>query len=282
MLVEPENPEALAAALRQLFTDRARAAQLGEQARAHVRQRLCIRAHGHVVSRSFISRAWPPAPFRAPSAPRPQDLNHVRIAGRFNFDPSHAVSRCRPGRHDRRGIPPRPVPAVYYLDGSIGLGHRRLSIIDLATGDQPIGNESGSVQVIFNGEIYNFAEVRRELIAHGHRFRTNSDTEVIAHGYEQWGEHCVDRFRGMFAFAVWDANARRLLLARDRLGVKPLYYAAVPGGIVFGSEIKSLLEDPEVPREWRAEALERLSHAALHPAPATIYRGIHKPRRRTS
>jgi asparagine synthase (glutamine-hydrolysing) len=100
--------------------------------------------------------------------------------------------------------------------------------------------------VIFNGEIYNFADVRRELAALGHRFRTNSDTEVIAHGYEQWGERCVDRFRGMFAFAVWDGTTRRLLLARDRLGVKPLYYAEVPGGIVFGSEIKSLLADPEV------------------------------------
>src|SRR6188474_3810277 len=178
------------------------------------------------------------------------------IAGRFNFDPSHAVSRAGlvamtdEVRH--RG----PDAGGYYLDGAIGLGHRRLSIIDLATGDQPIGNEDGSVQVIFNGEIYNFAEVRRELIAHGHRFRTNSDTEVIAHGYEQWGEHCVDRFRGMFAFAVWDARARRLMLARDRLGVKPLYYAEVPGGLVFGSEIKSLLEDPQVPREWRADALD--------------------------
>jgi asparagine synthase (glutamine-hydrolysing) len=169
-----------------------------------------------------------------------------------------------------------PDAGGYYLDGAIGLGHRRLSIIDLATGDQPIGNEDGSVQVIFNGEIYNFAEVRRELIAHGHRFRTNSDTEVIAHGYEQWGERCVDRFRGMFAFAVWDANARRLLLARDRLGVKPLYYAEVPGGIVFGSEIKSLLEDPQVSREWRADALDAYLTLLYIPAPDTIYRGIRK------
>jgi asparagine synthase (glutamine-hydrolysing) len=198
------------------------------------------------------------------------------IAGRFNFDPSHAVSRAGLVAMTDAVIHRGPDAGGYYLDGAIGLGHRRLSIIDLATGDQPIGNEDGSVQVIFNGEIYNFAEVRRELIAHGHRFRTNSDTEVIAHGYEQWGEHCVDRFRGMFAFAVWDANARRLLLARDRLGVKPLYYAAVPGGIVFGSEIKSLLEDPEVPREWRAEALDAYLTLLYIPAPDTIYRGIHK------
>jgi asparagine synthase (glutamine-hydrolysing) len=198
------------------------------------------------------------------------------IAGRFNFDRLQAVSRdalvAMTDAVAHRG----PDAGGYYLDGSIGLGHRRLSIIDLATGDQPIGNEDGSVQVIFNGEIYNFAEVRRELIGHGHRFRTNSDTEVIAHGYEQWGERCVDRFRGMFAFAVWDATARRLLLARDRLGVKPLYYAAVPGGIVFGSEIKSLLEDPEVPREWRADAIDAYLTLLYIPAPDTIYRGIHK------
>jgi asparagine synthase (glutamine-hydrolysing) len=198
------------------------------------------------------------------------------IAGRFNFNPSHAVSRAGLVAMTDAVIHRGPDAGGYYLDGAIGLGHRRLSIIDLATGDQPIGNEDGSVQVIFNGEIYNFAEVRRELIAHGHRFRTNSDTEVIAHGYEQWGEHCVDRFRGMFAFAVWDATSRRLLLARDRLGVKPLYYAAVPGGIVFGSEIKSLLEDPEVPREWRAEALDAYLTLLYIPAPDTIYRGIHK------
>jgi asparagine synthase (glutamine-hydrolysing) len=198
------------------------------------------------------------------------------IAGRFNYEAAHSVDRTRlvamTDAVSHRG----PDAGGYYLDGSIGLGHRRLSIIDLATGDQPLGNEDGSVQVIFNGEIYNFAEVRHELIAHGHRFRTNSDTEVIAHGYEQWGEHCVDRFRGMFAFAVWDARARRLLLARDRLGVKPLYYAEVPGGIVFGSEIKSLLEDPEVPREWSADALDAYLTLLYIPAPGTIYRGIHK------
>ena len=198
------------------------------------------------------------------------------IAGRFNYEAAHSVDRTRlvamTDAVSHRG----PDAGGYYLDGSIGLGHRRLSIIDLATGDQPLGNEDGSVQVIFNGEIYNFAEVRHELLAHGHRFRTNSDTEVIAHGYEQWGERCVDRFRGMFAFAVWDARARRLLLARDRLGVKPLYYAEVPGGIVFGSEIKSLLEDPQVPREWSADALDAYLTLLYIPAPATIYRGIHK------
>ena len=198
------------------------------------------------------------------------------IAGRFNFDAAHPVDRAQLVAMTDAVAHRGPDAGGYFLDAGIGLGHRRLSIIDLATGDQPLGNEDGSIQVIFNGEIYNFAEVRHELIAHGHRFRTNSDTEVIAHGYEQWGEHCVDRFRGMFAFAVWDGRARRLMLARDRLGVKPLYYAEVPGGLVFGSEIKSLLEDPQVPREWRADALDAYLTLLYIPAPDTIYRGIHK------
>ena len=198
------------------------------------------------------------------------------IAGRFNFDAAHPVDRAQLVAMTDAVAHRGPDAGGYFLDAGIGLGHRRLSIIDLATGDQPLGNEDGSIQVIFNGEIYNFAEVRRELLAHGHRFRTNSDTEVIAHGYEQWGEHCVDRFRGMFAFAVWDGRARRLMLARDRLGVKPLYYAEVPGGLVFGSEIKSLLEDPQVPREWRADALDAYLTLLYIPAPDTIYRGVHK------
>jgi asparagine synthase (glutamine-hydrolysing) len=199
------------------------------------------------------------------------------IAGRFNYDARQPVDRdileamTDAVRH--RG----PDAAGYYHGPGIGLGHRRLSIIDLATGDQPLANEDGSVQVVFNGEIYNFAEVRAELIAHGHRFRTGSDTEIIVHGYEQWGERCVDRFRGMFAFAVWDSARRRLLLARDRLGVKPLYYAEIPGqGIVFGSEIKSLLEDPAVPRDWRPEAIDDYLTLLYVPAPGTIYRAVHK------
>ncbi len=170
-----------------------------------------------------------------------------------------------------------PDAAGYFRNGAIGLGHRRLSIIDLTTGDQPVGNEDGSIQVVFNGEIYNFAEVRAELAACGHRFRTGSDTEVIVHGYEQWGDRCVERFRGMFAFALWDGHARRLLLARDRVGVKPLYYAEIPGvGIAFGSEIKSLLEDPDVPRQWQAEAIDSYLSLLYIPAPQTIYTAIQK------
>src|SRR5438552_1393665 len=199
------------------------------------------------------------------------------IAGRFNFDPLRPVDRdvlvAMTDAVAHRG----PDASGYYSAPGIGLGHRRLSIIDLSTGDQPLTNEDGTVWVVFNGEIYNFAEVRVELASAGHRFRTSSDTEVIVHGYEQWGERCVDRFRGMFAFALWDANARRLMLARDRVGVKPLYYAEVPGrGVVFGSELKSLLEDPDVPRERRPDAIDAFRTLLYIPAPHTIYRGVRK------
>ncbi len=199
------------------------------------------------------------------------------ITGRFNYDPDQAVDRDRLIAMTDAVAHRGPDAAGYHHGRGIGLGHRRLSIIDLATGDQPLANEDGSVQVVFNGEIYNFAEVRAELLARGHQFRTHSDTEIIVHGYEEWGARCVDRFRGMFAFAVWDETARRLLLARDRLGVKPLYYSEIPGvGIVFGSEIKSLLQDPAVPRTWRPEALDAYLTLLYIPAPDTIYRGIHK------
>ena len=199
------------------------------------------------------------------------------IAGRFHYDPLHPVDRddlvAMTDAVAHRG----PDAAGYFVDRGIGLGHRRLSIIDLSTGDQPLGNEDGSVQVVFNGEIYNFAEVRAELQAHGHAFRTGSDTEVIVHGYEQWGDRCVEWFRGMFAFALWDGPKRRLLLARDRLGVKPLYYAELPGaGLVFGSEIKSLLQNRDVPGDWRPDALDAYLTLLYVPAPDTIYRAIRK------
>ncbi|HVD93003.1 MAG TPA: asparagine synthase (glutamine-hydrolyzing) [Vicinamibacterales bacterium] len=199
------------------------------------------------------------------------------IAGRYNYDPLRPVDRlvleAMTDAVTHRG----PDAAGYHLAPGLGLGHRRLSIIDLSTGDQPLSNEDGTIWTVFNGEIYNFAEVRAELIAHGHRFRTGSDTEVIVHGYEQWGERSVDKFRGMFAFAVWDSTRRRLMLARDRVGVKPLYYAELPGrGIVFGSELKALLEDPDVPRDWRPEAIDAFLTLLYIPAPATIYKGVHK------
>jgi asparagine synthase (glutamine-hydrolysing) len=198
------------------------------------------------------------------------------IAGRFNFDSHHAVDpqrlRAMTGILAHRG----PDAEGFHVGRGIGLGHRRLSVIDLSTGDQPLANEDHTVWVVFNGEIYNFAEIRSELQRHGHRFRTTGDTEVIVHAYEQWGTQSVERFRGMFAYALWDDAARRLLLVRDRIGVKPLYYSASGTGITFGSEIKALLEDPDVPRDWSAEAVDAYLALQYVPCPQTIFKGISK------
>src|SRR5436190_12110560 len=134
-----------------------------------------------------------------------------------------------------------PDEAGLHCDAQAALAHRRLSIVDLATGQQPLSNEDGSIWITFNGEIYNHTDVRTELEAHGHRYRTRSDTETIVHAYEEWGDDCVHRFRGMFAFALWDARRRRLLLVRDRLGIKPLYWTRVGDTLLFASEIKAIL-----------------------------------------
>src|SRR5690348_14755710 len=135
-----------------------------------------------------------------------------------------------------------PDGAGFFADAAAALGHRRLSIVDLAGGSQPMANEDETIRIVFNGEIYNHADLRHELEAHGHRYHSRSDTETIVHAYEQWGDDCVDRLRGMFAFAIWDAPRRRLLLARDRLGVKPLYWSWIGDRLIFASEIKSILE----------------------------------------
>lgn len=198
------------------------------------------------------------------------------IAGRFNYDARQPVDRRVLANMTDVLAHRGPDASGYLVEPGVGLGHRRLSIIDLSTGDQPVSNEDQTVWTVFNGEIYNFADVRAVLISLGHQFRTSSDTEVIVHAYEQWDERCVEHFRGMFAFAVWDARRRRLMLARDRVGVKPLYYAELPAGIAFGSEIKALLEDPDVPREWRPDAIDAYLTLLYVPAPATIYRAIHK------
>jgi len=198
------------------------------------------------------------------------------IAGRFNFTPDEPIDRVQLAAMTATIAHRGPDSDGFYVGPGIGLGHRRLSIIDLSTGDQPLANEDHTIQVVFNGEIYNFAELRAELIAHGHRFRTESDTEVIVHGYEQWGDRAVDRFRGMFAYALWDEPKRRLLLVRDRIGVKPLYYAVTRSGVIFGSEIKAILEDPAVARDWSAEALDAYLTLQYVPTPQTIYRSIWK------
>jgi len=153
------------------------------------------------------------------------------IAGRFNFSPTQPIDRGRLRAMTTALAHRGPDADGYYVGDGIGLGHRRLSIIDLSTGDQPLSNEDGTIWTVFNGEIYNFADVRKELESYGHVFRTNTDTEIIVHGYEQWGPEAVTRFRGMFAIALWDAPRRRLLLVRDRLGVKPLYYSLLSSGM---------------------------------------------------
>lgn len=164
----------------------------------------------------------------------------------------------------------------FFCDGSVGLGHRRLAIIDLATGDQPMATEDGSVVLVFNGEIYNFRELRRELEGRGATFRTTSDTEVILQAYEAWGVDCLPRLRGMFAFALWDRPRRRLFLARDRVGIKPLVYAWDGRRLLFGSEIKALLEDPGLPREIDWQALRDFLTLHYIPGPRTIFQAIRK------
>jgi asparagine synthase (glutamine-hydrolysing) len=182
------------------------------------------------------------------------------------------VSRLNETQHHRG-----PDEVGLHVEPGVGLGHRRLSIIDLSTGQQPLFNEDGSVVVVYNGEIYNYRELIGELITLGHVFRTKSDTEAIVHAWEQWGEDCVTRFRGMFAFALWDRNRETLFLARDRLGVKPLHYALLPGNLlVFGSELKSLAAHPAFRRELDPFAIEEYFALGYVPEPRTIYVGAHK------
>ena len=163
-----------------------------------------------------------------------------------------------------------------YVDDAVAIGVRRLAIIDLDTGRQPIANEDGSVRVVLNGEIYNFAELRTRLERRGHRFRTRSDAEVIVHAYEEAGEDFVRELDGMFALAVWDSSRRCLLLARDRMGEKPLYYHAGPEAFVFGSELRALLQHPDVPRTLDLETLSRYLVFDCVPAPHSILTGVAK------
>ena len=164
----------------------------------------------------------------------------------------------------------------FYLKPGIGLGIRRLSIIDLETGDQPISNEDGTVTVVCNGEIYNFKELRQELEASGHRFRTRSDVEVIVHLYEENGVDCLKRLRGMFGFALWDQNNRRLMLARDRIGIKPLCYAYERGALYFGSEQKAILKSEKIDREIDPSAVKNIFTIGFPVAPKTLFKKIRR------
>ncbi len=158
----------------------------------------------------------------------------------------------------------------------VGLAHRRLSIIDISSGQQPLSNEDESVWIVFNGEIYNYLEIRLELIRKGHIFRTNSDTETIVHAYEQWGQRCVEKLRGMFAFAIWDCNQQIMFIARDRLGIKPLYYYWDGSKFIFGSEIKAILAHPQVSKDLNLESVADYFTLLYIPAPKSIFKNIYK------
>lgn len=201
------------------------------------------------------------------------------IAGFISFeghrrDEAGARVKCMTDALIHRG----PDDEGFFVDKHAALGHRRLAIIDVAGGRQPMGALDGLVQIVFNGEIYNFPDVRTELEARGHRFRTHSDTEVILLGYLEWGEHCVERLSGMFAFAIWDAREKRLVLARDRVGKKPLYYWRTESSFAFASELKALRAGGLCPNAVDAEAIDCYLTLGYIPAPRTIYDGVRKLR----
>ncbi|HEY7727252.1 MAG TPA: XrtA/PEP-CTERM system amidotransferase [Candidatus Eisenbacteria bacterium] len=198
------------------------------------------------------------------------------IAGIFDLDGAEVPDRALLESMNRVQRHRGPDGDGIHVEPGLGFAHRRLSIIDLAGGQQPLTNEDGSVVVIYNGEIYNFQELQTELEARGHRFRTHCDTEVIVHSWEEWGDACVDRFRGMFAFALWDRGRQVLFLARDRLGIKPLHYAVVGGTLLFGSELKALLAHPALPRSLDPQAIEEYFAYGYVPDPRTILAGARK------
>lgn len=197
------------------------------------------------------------------------------IAGKLNFSDNpvdlHLLQRmCDVIAH--RG----PDDWGIHCSGPVGLGNRRLSIIDLAGGHQPICNEDETIWIVFNGEIYNFPKLAEDLLRRGHCFKTRSDTEVIVHLYEEYGLECLQHLNGMFAFAIWDEPRKRLFIARDRLGKKPLCYAQTSTSLVFASEIAALLQDPQVPRELNLDALDLYLCLLYVPAPHTMFKGVHK------
>jgi asparagine synthase (glutamine-hydrolysing) len=198
------------------------------------------------------------------------------ICGVVSFQPNTPSERSTLLRMNASLRHRGPDDEGYYEDDQVSLAMRRLSIIDWHTGQQPISNESGNVWVVYNGEIYNFQNVRAALEQRGHIFKTQTDTEVIVHAYEEYGNECVTRFNGMFAIALWDARQRRLLLARDRLGIKPLYYWLGANKLVFGSELKALTLHPDVPRQVDLAALDLFLTLEYIPAPRTIYEGVFK------
>jgi asparagine synthase (glutamine-hydrolysing) len=198
------------------------------------------------------------------------------IVGIIDIKDPEGVSVSRLHRMTNKLLHRGPDSDGFYSSYPIGMGIRRLRIIDLNTGDQPISNEDGTIITVFNGEIYNYAELRAELISKGHIFSTQSDTEVIVHQYEEDGESCVNKFRGMFAIAIWDAKRQRLILVRDRFGIKPLFIAEKDGCLAFASEMKALFPVEWVDLSWNPTALRAYLSVGYIPCPLTAFLGIHK------
>lgn len=198
------------------------------------------------------------------------------ICGKLLFDPQARVSPALVKTMADSMVHRGPDDDGYYVSGQVGLGFRRLSIIDLSGGHQPLSNEDGTLWIVFNGEIYNYQELREYLLTKGHTFKTKSDTEVIVHLYEELGETAVERLRGMFAFAIWDQRRQSLFLARDRVGIKPLYYSVSNTALVFASEIKAILADPDVHAEVRPQMIDRFLTFDYMPGEETLLRGIYK------
>ncbi len=199
------------------------------------------------------------------------------IVGIINIDGKSEINRSLLNDMNQSQVHRGPDEGNLHIEATIGLGHRRLSIIDLSTGQQPLANEDGSVIVTYNGEIYNFNELREELLAQGHQFKTHSDTEVIVHAWEQWGEECVTHFRGMFAFCVWDRNQQVAFIARDRLGIKPVYYAELDNQqFIFASELKALKIHPQLNKELDPYAIEEYFTLGYIPEPRSIYKQVKK------
>ncbi len=198
------------------------------------------------------------------------------ICGVFNFGTRAPVSREMLKLATDAMVHRGPDDEGFYVDGELGLGNRRLSIIDLPGGHQPLSNEDETVWITFNGEIYNYRDLRVELLSRGHRFRTSSDTETIIHLYEEYGLECLDRLRGMFAFALWDCRERRLLVARDRLGIKPLFYRLERGRLLFASELRALRKLIAQPLEIDPQSVYDFFGFRYVPAPRTFYVGVEK------
>ncbi|MBI2683440.1 MAG: asparagine synthase (glutamine-hydrolyzing) [Acidobacteriales bacterium] len=198
------------------------------------------------------------------------------ICGVLNLDRRNPVDRVVVAAMNQRIVHRGPDEDGYFVEGPVGLGMRRLSIIDVAGGHQPITNEDQSVFLIFNGEIYNHKKVREGLIARGHRYRTQSDTETVVHGYEEYGVDIVQHLQGMFAFAIWDARRKSLLIARDRLGIKPMYYLTTPQALVFGSEIKAILAYPGVTAGLDRDVLSEYLAFGYIAGEQTLFKGVRK------